>query len=129
MAEIIDEIASVWPDCRIVHGRARHSESQGGIERLNRTTQNKLAAWMQENQSKNWSVGRLFVRWQINTLHSQAIGTSPYRLLTGQDPRVGLSSLPLRCVATPDTYHTHHAMDTHSSQVSPLPSHLCTVLR
>ena len=57
MGEIITEIKNVWPECTIVHGRPRHSESQGGIERLNRTVQQKLAAWMLENNSKKWSVG------------------------------------------------------------------------
>ena len=95
MKEIIGEIKSIWPECTIVHGRPRHSESQGSIERVNRTSEQKLGAWMKENKSKNWSVGRLFVRWQINTQKSRAIDDLPYRLTFGQMPRVGISCLPL----------------------------------
>ena len=93
--EIISEIKHVWPQCTMVCGRPRHSQSQGGIERLNCTCQTKLGSWMHDNNSKNWSIGRLFVRWQINTQHSQAVNDVPYRLAFGQLPRVGISALPL----------------------------------
>ena len=93
--EIISEIKDVWPACKIVHGCARHSQSQGGIERLNRTCEGKLATWMSDNKSTKWSVGRLFVRWQINTAYTEATGRSPYFLTYGQEPRVGITSLPL----------------------------------
>ena len=52
LKEIIGEIKQVWPGCKLVHGRARHSQSQGGIERLNRTVEDKLGKWMPENKSK-----------------------------------------------------------------------------
>ena len=65
--EVITEIKKLWPGCAMVRGRARHSESQGGVERLNRTCQDKLATWMSDNNSTNWSVGRNLVQWQINT--------------------------------------------------------------
>jgi hypothetical protein len=67
----------------------------GGVERLNRTVQEKLGHWMTTNDSKHWGVGRLFVRWQINTAFSKAVGDNPYRLTFGQAPRAGISSLPL----------------------------------
>ena len=95
MKEIITELADIWPTAKIVHGRARHSQSQGGVERLNRTVEEKLAIWMRENNCQNWVVGRLFVRWQINTQVTRATGEMPYRAAFGQCPRVGLSSLPL----------------------------------
>lgn len=95
MAEVISEIAEVWPDTKMVHGRARHSQSQGGIERLNRTCQEKLGKWMTTNKSKKWTVGRLFVRWQINTQLHSTVGSMPYSLAFGMNPRLGLSSLPV----------------------------------
>ena len=67
LCEIITEISHLWPECKIVHGRPRHSESQGGVERLNRTYEEKISVWLEENQSRNWSVGCKFARWQINT--------------------------------------------------------------
>lgn len=100
MSEVIEEIADVWPDVKIVHGRARHSQSQGGIERVNRTCQEKLGKWMADNAPQNggqakWTVGRLFVRWQINTQLHSTVGQMPYRLTFGMQPRLGLNCLPL----------------------------------
>ena len=86
MADICDEIRKLWPTVHIVHGRARHSQSQGGIERLNRTCLNKLGSWMTDQKTKQWSLGRLFVKFQINRSFSEAIGTNPYRLVFGQVP-------------------------------------------
>ena len=97
LKEIISELAQLWPDCRMVHGRPRHSQSQGGIERLNRTVEEKLGAWMVENKSKRWSIGALFVKWYINNQFSRAIGTNPYKLAFGQNSRVGISSLSAAC--------------------------------
>ena len=55
--DIISEIKKLWPECRMVRGSPRHSQSNGGVERLNRTVEGKLGAWMKENNCKNWSVG------------------------------------------------------------------------
>ena len=45
--------------------------------------------------TRNWSIGRMIVRWQINTQMSRAVNDVPYRLAFGQLPRVGISALPL----------------------------------
>ncbi|KAG8462535.1 hypothetical protein KFE25_010360 [Diacronema lutheri] len=95
MREVISQIKQLWPDFLMVHGRARHSQSQGAIERLNRTVQARLAAWMSDNNSTQWSVGCRFVRWVINTTVTRATGSSPYKLAFGQEPRVGISDLPI----------------------------------
>eukprot|EP00965_Chrysotila_dentata_P194610 6176471-Pleurochrysis_carterae.AAC.1 len=95
MQDIITEIKLLWPSCKMVHGRARHSESHGGIERLNRTVEGRLGTWLHENNSKHWSIGRMIVTWQINTAHPKAVGAMPYMLAFGQQPRVGISALPL----------------------------------
>jgi len=34
-ANIITELKSMWPDLTIVHGRPRHPQSQGSVERAN----------------------------------------------------------------------------------------------
>jgi hypothetical protein len=46
--QVIAELKQLWPDCRMVRGSPRHSESNGGIERINRTVQQKLGAWMRD---------------------------------------------------------------------------------
>ena len=87
MKEVLSEIRELWPKCRLVHGRARHSPSQGGVERLNQTVQRRLNAWCIENKSTRWSIGCKLVQWGISTDWSGAIQDVPYELVFGQKPR------------------------------------------
>ena len=48
---------SLWPHCKIVHGRPRHPQSQGSVERANADVENMIRAWMIDNNSTNWSRG------------------------------------------------------------------------
>jgi hypothetical protein len=34
-ANIIKELKDMWPDCTLVHGKPRHPQSQGSVERGN----------------------------------------------------------------------------------------------
>jgi hypothetical protein len=85
----------LWPDTKLVHGKARHSESQGSVERLNRTVQEKLGKWMIEAKSRAWSVGAKVVKWQINSSYAYSIRMSPYYATFGQQPTSNLSHLPM----------------------------------
>jgi hypothetical protein len=95
IATVISEIRQMWPECRMVRGSPRHSQSNGGVERVNRTVQAKLGAWMQDHESRRWSIGCRIVMWRYNTQQHRTGGDIPYRLLSGQVPRVGISSLLL----------------------------------
>ena len=93
---IVSDIAELWPTCKLVHGRARHSESQGGVERLNQTVQRRLAAWRKDNKDASWArVGIKVVQWGINTVVTKATDKVPYEYVFGQPPMCGLSDLPL----------------------------------
>jgi len=92
---VITEVKNLWPDCQMVRGSPRHSESNGGVERVNQTIQKKLGAWMKTNNSQHWGFGCKLVTWRYNTQHHRTIGDTPYRLVYGQQPRVGLSNLPV----------------------------------
>ncbi|XP_060848321.1 KRAB-A domain-containing protein 2-like [Rhopalosiphum padi] len=89
---IIKKLKDLWPQCTIVHGRPRHPQSQGSVERSNQDIENMIRAWMKDNQSKKWSVGLQFVQFQKNSSFHQIIGRSPYKALFGCDPKIGLSS-------------------------------------
>ena len=93
LADVITEIRQLWPECRMVRGSPRHSESNGGVERVNRTVQAKLGTWMQDTNSRRWSVGCRIVMWRYNTQQHRTLDDIPYRLMFGQLPRVGISSL------------------------------------
>jgi len=86
LGEDITEIRKLWPECIMVRGSPRHSESNGGVERVNRTVQQKLASWMQKHNSSMWSVGCKVVQFEINTQFHSTIKTPPYQLAFGQRP-------------------------------------------
>ena len=55
MEEIVTEIAALWPECKIVHGRARHSPSQvepAGAEAAqcmdDREQKQRMVRWLQD---------------------------------------------------------------------------------
>ena len=78
-----------------MRGSPRHSESNGGVERVNQTVQKKLGAWMKENKTKHWSIGCKIAQWRYNTQVHQTLRDSPYHLTFCQHPCVGISNLPL----------------------------------
>ncbi len=78
-----------------MRGSPRHSKSNGGVERVNQTVQKKLGAWMKENKSKHWLIGCKIAQWRYNTQIHQTLQDGPYHLAFGQQPRVGISNLPI----------------------------------
>ncbi|XP_060845125.1 KRAB-A domain-containing protein 2-like [Rhopalosiphum padi] len=92
---IITELKTLWPDCVIVHGRPRHPQSQGSIERSNQDIENMLRAWVVDNNSKKWSIGLEFVQFQKNCSHHRVINRSPHKALFGSDPKIGLTTSKL----------------------------------
>lgn len=64
--KIIIEINEMWGDIKIVHGKPRHSQSQGSIEQANRDIEDMLATWMAENNSTDWPTTLRFIQFQKN---------------------------------------------------------------
>ena len=107
-------------------GKPRHSESNGGVERRNRTVEENISNWMHENQSKHWAQALPFIQWRCNTQIHRGIGNrTPYHLMFGQNPQVGISSLPIsshlldqlstemevsRCLGLPDNLPLEEAV-------------------
>ena len=50
---------------------------------------------MKQNNSTKCATSCMFVQWQINTSYHHGIQDTPYRLTYGQNPRVGISQLPI----------------------------------
>jgi hypothetical protein len=91
---VITELKHFWPNCKLVRGKARHSESNGGIERLHLSAETKIGNWMVQTGQTHWSVGCKLTAWEMNTqMHLGIGGQLPYRLVFGQDPRAGISGL------------------------------------
>ena len=62
---------------------------------MNQTVQRKLGGWMKTNNTKHWSVGCKIVQWRVNTQHHSTLKDTPYHLVYGMHPRVGISNLPI----------------------------------
>lgn len=68
---VLVELHTMWPEVKIVHGKPRHSQSQGSVERANRDIEGILGAWMDENNTQDWPNGLKFVQFKKNrALHS-----------------------------------------------------------
>jgi IS30 family transposase len=68
-ASIISQLKDLWPECKIVHGKPRHPQNQGSVERANADIRDMTVTWMRENSCKDWQVGIKFVQFQKNLSH------------------------------------------------------------
>lgn len=127
--QVISELCAMWKDVKIVHGKPRHSQTQGSVERANQDIQNMLTAWMHDNDSNKWSEGLSFVQFAKNTTYHEGIRQSPYEALFGVKPKRGIasSSLPNKQITHIETEEQLEAyvntceenlIDDHISDVS-----------
>lgn len=98
--KIINELCNMWEDLKIVHGKPRHSQSQGSVERANQDVENILATWLQDNKTKKWSEGLKFVQLMKNRSLHHGIKCSPYEAMFGCSAKIGLKSsvLPISII-------------------------------
>ena len=87
-------IRELWPGCKVIHGKPRHPESQGSVERVNREIKKVLGALMRKANDNCWVKFIPQAQYSINTSpHSALENKSPYRVLFGRDPVKGLEDL------------------------------------
>ncbi|XP_037772660.1 KRAB-A domain-containing protein 2-like [Penaeus monodon] len=89
-AEVISELKIIWPKLVLVHGKLRHPQSQGSVERANGDIKDMLVAWMGDNTT-DWSTGIKFVQFQKNSSLHAGIRRSPYAAMFGCEAKVGLT--------------------------------------
>jgi hypothetical protein len=101
-ATVVSELKEIWPDLLLVHGKPRHPQSQGSVERCNGDVKDILTSWLSDNNSTDWTVGLKFVQFLKNTSHHSGINQTPYKALFGCEPRIGLRSttLPTEVIET-----------------------------
>ncbi|GBN19420.1 KRAB-A domain-containing protein 2 [Araneus ventricosus] len=85
IADEINELSDMWPDCKIVHGRSRHPRSQVSMERCNEDIQNMLRAWMDVGGNTDCVTGCRFVQRQNVTYQNS--GRSLYTTLFRREPK------------------------------------------
>jgi len=93
--KIIQNLADMWPGMNLVHGKPRHSQSQGSDERSNQDVRDMLVAWMSDNNMKSWSEGHRFIQSKKNQALHSGIKINPYEAMFGTAQRIGLGDSPL----------------------------------
>lgn len=93
--KVIEELCSMWEELKIVHGKPRHSQSQGSVERANQDVENMLATWLTDNKTNKWSEGLKFVQFMKNRSLHHGIKCSPYEAMFGTRAKIGLKSTSL----------------------------------
>ena len=89
--KIIQNLADMCPGMKLVHGKLRHSQSQGSAERSNQDVRDMLVAWMSDNNNtKTWSEGLRFIQSKKNRALHSGIKTIPYEAMFGTAQRIGL---------------------------------------
>jgi len=73
-AKIIQELARMWPQLKIVHSRSRHPQSQGSVERCNQDTELMLQTWLNDNDTNDW-----ITACRICSMAQKQLETSSYR--------------------------------------------------
>ncbi|XP_041364278.1 KRAB-A domain-containing protein 2-like [Gigantopelta aegis] len=74
----------------MVHGKPRHPQCQGSVERLNCDVKDMLIAWLGDNNSTDWPMGLRFVQFQKNCSYHSSIKQTPYKALFGTGAWIGL---------------------------------------
>ena len=80
------------PALVMVHGKARHPQSQGSVERTNGDIKDTLVAWLADTDMHDWVTGIKFVQFQKNSAYHSGIKRSPYSVLLGEEARVALTT-------------------------------------
>uniref|UniRef100_A0A914PYY8 Integrase catalytic domain-containing protein n=1 Tax=Panagrolaimus davidi TaxID=227884 RepID=A0A914PYY8_9BILA len=70
---------------QLIHGKARHSQSQGSIERANRDVQNILTILMRRKNTPQWAELLPQVQLMKNSRYHLGIKNTPYKALFGRD--------------------------------------------
>ena len=74
---VITELSALWDGLKIVHGKPRHSQSQGSVERANRDIENMPMTWLQSNSTTHWVDGLRFIQVMKNRASHEDIKCSP----------------------------------------------------
>ena len=89
---VITELSAMCDGLKIVHGKPRHSQSQGYVERANRNIEDMLMTCLQSNSTTHWGDGLRFIQIIKNRAYHECIKCSPYEAMFSQPMKVGLKT-------------------------------------
>ncbi|XP_051158000.1 uncharacterized protein LOC127279602 [Leptopilina boulardi] len=90
--KVITELANLWDGVKLVHGKPRHSQSQGSVERANQDVQHILASLMEMKKTTKWSEELKYVQMMKNRSYHSGTQQTPYEALFGSKMKLGLKS-------------------------------------
>ena len=93
--KIIQNLADMWPGMKPVHGKPRHFQSEGTVERSNQDIRDMVVAWMSDNNTITWSERLRFIQSKKNRVLHSDIKTSLYEAMFGTAQSIGLGDSPL----------------------------------
>ena len=70
---VVSALKLLAPNLKIVHGRARHPQAQGSVERANGDVQDILGSWMREYRSTAWATALPLVNSIKNRKYNRGI--------------------------------------------------------
>ncbi|XP_071054394.1 KRAB-A domain-containing protein 2-like [Onthophagus taurus] len=126
--QVITSLADMF-QAKIIHGKPRHSQSQGSIEKANQDVRDILITWMQENETTKWAEGLRFVQLKKNRSFHRGIQRTPYEAMFVIPLVNGLkdSNLPLEIVEKlhdeDDIYRLESSVGRNIEQVVSKKSH------
>ena len=73
---LTNTIMELWPELKIVHGKPRHSQSQGSVERVNQDVKKMLMASCKDRNTSIFFINTFHVESPIGFLPLKSIPTS-----------------------------------------------------
>ena len=68
----------MWPELHISHGKPRHGQLQGSVEKASDDVQNMIFTSMKDHNSTKWSESLRYVQFMTNRSHHAGIKRTPY---------------------------------------------------
>ena len=91
---LLSTLAEKWPSLKVVHGKPRHPESQGAVERADRDIKDTLFGMMYDHDSDLcWIKYLRWVQWNHNTSYHTAIRMTSYEAVYNRKPSCGWANI------------------------------------
>ena len=86
-SSLMSHLEELWPSLKIIHGRPRHPQSQGMVERGNAIMEKKIARWMETYRRTDWTNALGLIVYTMNCEVSRTTKLCPYELVFGIAPK------------------------------------------
>jgi len=79
----LEALVDEWNGKNFVHGKPRHSQSQGSVERCNQDVENIMFCLMRDLQTTEWATLLDRVQYIKNTRYHSGIKQTPFKAMFG----------------------------------------------